>query len=230
MTEKRFEDIELLIFDGYIQDNYYDEKISNPTKIIKTLNELHEENEEMDKENDQLHNEIRELSLIGDKQARFILMKGYTFKEFLEFLKQEKCFDFTKKPENTKRFENSGRTIIDNQSKQHYIMTMDWEVSLIVKLLNKFYEEKEQLTKENKELQFQCNMLREQSNEFHRGARENANRVGQLKKENKELKQLIDLFAQDICDLTEILSKNQLDYKLHSDVENFIIKWGVRIE
>ena len=51
-----------------------------------------------------------------------------------------------------------------------------------------------------------------------------------IKKENKELKGLIDLFAQDICDLTEILSKNQLDYKLHSDVENFIIKWGVRIE
>lgn len=141
MTEKRFEGIELLILYGYIRDNYYNEKISNPTKIIKTLNELHEENEEMDKENDQLHNEIRELSLIGDKQARFIQMKGYTFKEFLEFLKQEKCLDFTKKPGNTKRFENSGRTIIDNESKLHYIMTMDWEVSLIVKLLNKFHEE-----------------------------------------------------------------------------------------
>ena len=141
MTQKRFEDMELLIFDGYIQDNYYNEKISNPTKLIKTLNELHEENEEMDKENDQLHNEIRELSLIGDKQARFIQMKGYTFKEFLEFLKQEKCPNFTKKPKNTKRFENSGRTIIDNKSKLHYIMTMDWEVSLIVKLLNKFHEE-----------------------------------------------------------------------------------------
>jgi len=143
MTEKRFEDRELLIFDGYIRDNYYDEKISGSTKLIKTLNELHEENEEMDKENDQLHNEIRELSLIGDKQARFIQMKGYTFKEFLEFLKQEKCLDFTKKPENTKRFENIGRTIIDNESKLHYIMTLDWEVSLIVKLLNKFYEENE---------------------------------------------------------------------------------------
>lgn len=141
MTEKRFEDIELLILDGYIRDNYYDEKISNPTKLIKTLNELHEENKEMDKENSQLHNEIRELSLIGDKQAKFIQMKGSNFKEFIEFLKQEKCFDFTKKPENTKRFENSGRTIIDNESKQHYIMTMDWEVSIIVKLLNKFHEE-----------------------------------------------------------------------------------------
>lgn len=48
-------------------------------------------------------------------------------------------------------------------------------------LLNKYYEEK-------KELKVQCNLLREQANEFHRGARENANRAGQLEKENKELK------------------------------------------
>lgn len=45
MTQKRFEDIELLILYGYIRDNYYDEKISNPAKIIKTLNKLHEENQ-----------------------------------------------------------------------------------------------------------------------------------------------------------------------------------------
>jgi len=54
--------------------------------------------------------------------------------------------------------------------------------------------------------------------------------LNKFSEENNELKQLIDLFAQDICDLTEILSKNQLDYELHSDVENFIIKWGIRIE
>ena len=40
-----------------------------------------------------------------------------------------------------------------------------------------------------RELQFQCNHLQEEANEFHRGARENANRVGQLKRENKKLKQ-----------------------------------------
>ena len=45
-----------------------------------------------------------------------------------------------------------------------------------------------ELAEKNNELQFQCNLLREQANEFHRGARENANRVGQLEKENKELK------------------------------------------
>ena len=52
----------------------------------------------------------------------------------------------------------------------------------VVDLLNEFY-------KENKELQFQCNQLQEGAHEFYRAARENANRVGQLKKENKELKE-----------------------------------------
>ena len=46
-----------------------------------------------------------------------------------------------------------------------------------------------ELNDENQELQFQCNLLQEEANEFHRGARENANRVRQLKIENKKLKQ-----------------------------------------
>ena len=56
-----------------------------------------------------------------------------------------------------------------------------YNISDVVDLLNELNDEK-------KELQFQCNLLREQSNEFHRRAIENANRVGQLEKENKELK------------------------------------------
>lgn len=195
MTEKRFEDRELLIFDGYIQDNYYNEKISNPTKLIKTLNELHEENEEMDKENDQLHNEIRELSLIGDKQARFIQMKGYTFKEVLEFLKQEKHFDFTKKPENTKRFENIGRTIIDNESKQHYIMTLDWEVSLIVKLLNKFYEENEELKKQSGNLEHTRDFCADVLADCERIETENKELKRQVKETIFHIDVLIDVSA-----------------------------------
>ena len=42
--------------------------------------------------------------------------------------------------------------------------------------------------KELMELQVQCNLLREQANEFHRGAIENVNRAGQLERENKKLK------------------------------------------
>ena len=64
----------------------------------------------------------------------------------------------------------------------------------IVDLLNEFYEE-------NKKLQFQCNLLQEQANEFHRGARENANIVGQLKRENKELKLQLEAFKDKLCEL-----------------------------
>lgn len=64
----------------------------------------------------------------------------------------------------------------------------------IVDLLNEFYEE-------NKKLQFQCNLLQESANEFHRGARENANMVGQLKKENKELKLQLEAFKDKLCEL-----------------------------
>ena len=46
-----------------------------------------------------------------------------------------------------KRFEceKGSRIIIDNETKLHYIMTLDWECRLITKLLNKFVEENEQL-------------------------------------------------------------------------------------
>ena len=50
------------------------------------------------------------------------------------------------------------------------------------KLLNELYEE-------NNELRLQLNLCSDQRNEFHRGARENANRVGKLKKENEQLKE-----------------------------------------
>lgn len=47
-----------------------------------------------------------------------------------------------------KRFENIDRIIIDNETKLHYIMTLDWECSLVTKLLNRFAEENEELKKE----------------------------------------------------------------------------------
>ena len=49
-----------------------------------------------------------------------------------------------------KRFEcNEGsRIIIDNETKLHYIMTLDWECSLVTKLLNRFVDENEKLKKE----------------------------------------------------------------------------------
>lgn len=54
-----------------------------------------------------------------------------------------------------KRFEcdKGSRIIIDNESKLHYIMTLDWECSLVTKLLNRFAEENEQLKQRIKELE-----------------------------------------------------------------------------
>lgn len=67
-------------------------------------------------------------------------------------------------------------TLIDMQTRD----TFDY-VSDVCGLLNELHEE-------NIELRFQLNLCSDQRNEFHRGARENANRVGKLKKENEQLK------------------------------------------
>ena len=55
-------------------------------------------------------------------------------------------------------------------------------------------------------------------------------KINQLEKKNEQLKQLLDLFASDICKATELLDDNNIEYELCNDVENFIVKWGVRIE
>ena len=44
------------------------------------------------------------------------------------------------------------------------------------------------LLNENEQLKFQLQNTCDQRDEFHRGARENANRVGKLEKENEKLK------------------------------------------
>jgi hypothetical protein len=54
--------------------------------------------------------------------------------------------------------------------------------------------------------------------------------LNELEKENEQLKQLLDLFASDMCKVTELLDDNNIEYELYNDVENFIVKWGVRIE
>ena len=56
------------------------------------------------------------------------------------------------------------------------------KIEEVCTLLNELYEE-------NQELRLQLNQCSDQRNEFHRGARENANRVGKLKKENEQLKE-----------------------------------------
>lgn len=82
----------------------------------------------------------------------------------------------------------------------------------VVDLLNEFYEE-------NKKLQFRVNLLQEQVNEFYRGAREDANMVGQLKKENKELKLQLDAFKDKICELG-VSDTKRYDKRFHIAISN----------
>ena len=108
------------------------------------------------------------------------------------------------------------RVTVDFDSESYYLDGEYWEswdnygeemADKINELLNKLAEEK-------KELQFQVNLLREQANEFHRGARENANRVGQLKKENKELR-------EQLKDCTEKAKE-----EIRKQAENDAIRWA----
>lgn len=69
-----------------------------------------------------------------------------------------------------KRFEcdKGSRIIIDNETKLHYIMTLDWECRLVTKLLNRFADENEQLKKEierkEKIIQDKSELVRQQVN------------------------------------------------------------------
>ena len=79
-----------------------------------------------------------------------------------------------------KRFEcdKGSRIIIDNETKLHYIMTLDWECRLITKLLNKFVEENEQLQKKNNNLvnmtarvQYRADLIKEENENFKKALR-----------------------------------------------------------
>ena len=75
-----------------------------------------------------------------------------------------------------KRFEYKNHKVFDNLTGETHSSNM-----VSVNVLNELHEE-------NNELRLQLNLCSDQRNEFHRGARENANRVGKLEKENEELK------------------------------------------
>ena len=111
-----------------IKDNF-----NNTICECKYPNEAKEYTRKLNK----LYNDVKKLSIITDKQIRFIKDKGYENTEYIEFAGEQGY----KYNATNKRFENSGRLIIDTKTNLHYIMTLDWEVILIVKLLNN-YEEK----------------------------------------------------------------------------------------
>ena len=127
---------EYYIFDSEtISEKEFDEKVQyedykafedslNGDEVVELLNNLDVEN--------------RDLSHIGEKQAKFIQSKGFTFKEFIEFLKEDTQ---NNNQFEGKRFENHGRIITDNKTKLNFIMTLEWEVSLVTRLLNQLHDE-----------------------------------------------------------------------------------------
>jgi len=71
-----------------------------------------------------------------------------------------------------------------------------------------------ELAEENKEIKIQYDNLKAQRDEFYHGARENANRVGQLEKENKELR-------EQLKDCTEKAKE-----EIRKQAENEAIRWA----
>ena len=122
--------------------------------------------------------------------------------------------------DNDMNFNNKVETyelncIRDNENQTFYFIADSIEnVQLFVKRLN-------ELNEENEQLKFQLQNTSDQRDEFHRGARENANRVGKLEKENEQLKQdnnaLIHLLENQSIIIQELHSK-LLEYQLKEPI------------
>ena len=122
--------------------------------------------------------------------------------------------------DNDMNFNNKVETyelncIRDNENQTFYFIADSIEnVQLFVKRLN-------ELNEENEQLKFQLQNTSDQRDEFHRGARENANRVGKLEKENEQLKQdnnaLIHLLENQSIIIQELHSK-LLEYQVKEPI------------
>ena len=83
------------------------------------------------------------------------------------------------------------------------------------------------LNDENEQLKFQLQNTCDQRDEFHRGARENANRVGELKKENDELKKLLKEQNYEVLDTIQSLSKENKELKQYKQsVRDILLNWS----
>ena len=83
---------------------------------------------------------------------------------------------------------------------------LDEDRHYVKSLLDAEFEKGIELKKEYEQLRLQLNSCSDQRNEFHRGARENANRVGKLKKENEQLKKEKEFWKSDACSLSSLNS------------------------
>ena len=81
------------------------------------------------------------------------------------------------------------------------------------------------LADENEQLKIALQNISYQRDEFHRGARENANRVGKLKKENEQLKkELFESRCEYIYDTADITDKLYIDEEIEEMRKNIFEK------
>ena len=96
-----------------------------------------------------------------------------------------------------------GNVYDENEQLKDSLLSTSKELQYGVKKVQK-------LAKENEQLKIQLQNTSDQRDEFHRGARENANRIGKLEKENEQLKQQI----QEVKTDEKQLSISFMGYKM----------------
>lgn len=89
--------------------------------------------------------------------------------------------DFEENELKLYEIDNNPSNDLDESNLFYVYSTSDENIKSIVNKLN-------ELTEESEQLRLQLNLCSDQRNEFHRGARENANCIGKLEKENEQLK------------------------------------------
>ena len=165
MTEKRFKHKRNQLGMQFI---CYDDKTEllgtfadadGVNNIVTLLNDLSEENEQLAKEKER----YKRLSEIRREEINNRIL---TIKEFIE-----NCSD------------NKVKKILEDL---FYSEVKEYDLSAQNR---KLLHENEKLKSENEDMRRLINNISLQRDEFHRGARENANSIGKLKKENEQLKQ-----------------------------------------
>ena len=101
-----------------------------------------------------------------------------------------------------------------------------------IKQLNDLNDENKKLKSENEDMRRLINNISHQRDEFHRGARENANRVGKLKKENEQLKQSISDWSGSYDELYEDVKRlekenEQLKQRNENQYNQLTEVWGL---
>ena len=106
----------------------------------------------------------------------------------------------------------------DSYNYTSIITIVDHETNKRSGSIDDFVDMMNALHEENEQLKLQLQNTSDQRDEFHRGARENANRVGKLKKEIEQLKS-----SDTITDLeTEIMKLKQENEQLKKELKNGI--------